>query len=157
MTGNELQELKSLGFSKRKAAKVLSISRDTVSTYWNKTDEEYAAMAERVKKHSHLAKFEPVILGWLHRYPSMTSAQVYDWLLEHYKPNISERAVRRYVQALRKSYGIVKTARPREYEAVDELPLGYQMQVDFGEKSLRTPDGQYVKVYFVGSSFSFTV
>ena len=39
---------------------------------------------------------------------------------------------------------------PRSYEAVDELPMGYQMQVDFGQKHLRTPDGQYVKVHFVG-------
>lgn len=39
---------------------------------------------------------------------------------------------------------------PRSYEAVDELPLGYQMQVDFGVKNMRTPDGKYLKVYFVG-------
>lgn len=146
----QVQELKALGFSKRKAARVLAVSRDTVRSYWDMTAEEYTTMAEQIKKQSSLVKYESVILGWLHRYPSMTSAQVYDWLLEHYDLNISERAVRRYIGRLRRDHGIVKTAQPREYESVDELPMGHQMQIDFGEKSMRTPGGQYVKVYFIG-------
>jgi transposase len=135
-----VQELKALGFSKRKAAKVLAVNRTTVNKYW----------AEQIKKQSLLIQYEPVILGWLYRYPSMTSAQVYDWLLEHYKVNLSERAVRRYVSGLRRDHNIVKASQPREYEPVDELPMGYQMQIDFGEKSMRMPGGQYVKVYFIG-------
>lgn len=146
----QVKELKALGFSKRKVATVLAVSRDTVRNYWDMTDEEYTTMAEQIKKQSGLVKYEPVILGWLYRYPSMTSAQVYDWLLEHYAITISERAVRRYIGGLRRDHGIVKTAQPREYEAVDELPMGHQMQIDFGEKSMRTPGGQYVKVYFIG-------
>lgn len=146
----QVQELKTIGFSKRKTAKMLTVSRDTVSSYWDMTAEEYALLAEQIKKQSILVKYEPVILGWLYQYPSMTSAQVYDWLLEHYKIDISERAVRRYIGGLRRAHGIVKTAQPREYESVDELPMGYQMQIDFGEKSMRTPNGQYAKVYFIG-------
>jgi len=147
----QIQELKALGFSKRKTAKVLSVSRDTVSNYWDKTDEEYTAMAEKVKKHCSLVKYEQVILVWLHRYPSMTAAQVYDWLLEHYDDvKLSERVVRRYVGNLRRDHGILKTSNPRDYEAVDELPMGYQMQIDFGQKSMRTPYDTYVKVYFIG-------
>ena len=146
----QVQELKALGFSKRKATKVLAVNRATVCRYWDMTTDEYAALAEQIKKQSILVKYQPVILGWLHRYPSMTSAQVYDWLREHYELTISERAVRRYVGRLRREHGIVKTMQPREYESVDELPIGHQMQIDFGEKSMRTPGGQYVKVYFVG-------
>ena len=145
-----IQELKALGFSKRKTAKQLAISRDTISRYWNMTSVQYTEMAEQIRKKSNLLKYEPVILGWLCRYPSMTAAQVYDWLLEHYDVNISERAVRRYIGELRRVHSIVKTSQPRDYEPVDELPMGYQMQIDFGEKSLRTPAGQYVKVYFIG-------
>jgi transposase len=145
-----VQELKALGFSQRKTAKVLIVNRTTVSKYWDMTVEEYTALAEQIKKQSNLVKYEPVILGWLHRYPSMTAAQVYDWLLEHYDMKLSERLVRRYVSNLRREHGILKTSQPREYEPVEELPMGYQMQIDFGEKSMRTPSGQYVKVYFVG-------
>jgi len=146
----QIQELKKLGFSKRKTAKTLCISRDTTTNYWDMTPDEYIAKSELIKKQSSLSKYEPVMLNWLSAYPSMTAAQVYDWLLEHYKANISERAVRRYVGVLRKEHGIEKTSQPRDYESVDELPMGYQMQVDFGEKSLRTPNGQYAKVHFIG-------
>lgn len=145
-----VQELKALGFSKRKTAKVLAVNRSTVCRYWDVSMEEYTALAEQIKKQSLLDRYQSVILGWLYRYPSMTSAQVYDWLREHYEINISERAVRRYIGRLRREHGIVKTAQPREYESVDELPMGYQMQIDFGEKSMRTPGGQYSKVYFIG-------
>ena len=41
--------------------------------------------------------------------------------------------VSRYVNQLRERIGIPKTATPREYVAVDDLPAGRQMQVDFGE------------------------
>lgn len=149
-----VQELKALGFSKRKIAKTLAINRTTVSKYWGMTLEEYTALTEQIKKQSILVKYETVILGWLHRFPSMTSAQVYDWLREHYDVKISERATRRYIGRLRREHGITKTSQPREYESVDELPMGYQMQIDFGEKTMRTPGGQYVKVYFIGVVFS---
>ncbi len=145
-----VQELKALGFSKRKVAQVLGVHRATVSKYWSLTTDEYTTMAEKVKKQSSLNNYEPVILGWLYRYPSMTAAQVYDWLLEHYELKVSERVVRRYVGSLRREHRIKKTSQPREYEAIEELPMGYQMQVDFGQQSMRTPDGQYVKVYFIG-------
>lgn len=145
-----VQELKALGFSKRKTAKVLAINRATVSRYWDMTLEAYTSLAEQIKKQSSLTKYESVILGWLYHYPSMTAAQIYDWLLEHYQVKLSERVVRRYVRNLRREHGIAKTSQPREYEPVDELPMGYQMQIDFGETSMRTPGGKYVKVYFIG-------
>ena len=36
---------------------------------------------------------------------------------------------------------------PREYEAVPELPMGKQMQVDFGQKVMPNVDGGQTKVY----------
>ena len=82
----------------------------------------------------------------------MTAAQVHDWLLEHYGSiEVSERTVSRYVNALRLDYGIKKTAKPRDYEAMDELPMGHQMQLDFGVKNMSLPDRPGSrKVYFVG-------
>lgn len=149
-----IQELKALHFSKRRTAEILDIHRDTVSRYWDMTEDEYTAMTKQLNSTSQLLKYQPVILEWLYRYPSMTAAQVYDWLGEHYKINMSERAIRRFINQLRRDHGIRKASHPREYEAVDELPMGYQMQIDFGEKSMRTPNGQYVKVYFIGVVFS---
>ncbi len=150
----QIQELKERGFSKRGTAKALGISRDSVASYWDMKPDEYIEKAENIRKQSSLEKYEPVILGWLYQYPSMTSAQIYDWLLEHYNPDISERGVRRYVAVLRETHGIDKKSKPREYAPVDELPMGHQMQVDFGEKSLKTPNGRYEKVYFIGAVLS---
>lgn len=147
---SQIQQLKSNGFKKEPVAKMLHMSKNTVRKYWNMTPDEYIAQAESIRKSHTLAQFEPVILKWLYEHPSMSSAQIHDWLLEHYRIKTAERTTRRLVELLRETHKIKKAATPRSYEAVDELPMGYQMQVDFGQKNLRTPDGQYVKVHFVG-------
>lgn len=147
---SQIQQLKSQGFKKEPVAKLLHMSKNTVRKYWNMTPDEYIALAEVIRKSHTLAKFEPVILKWLYEHPSMSSAQIHDWLLEHYKIKTAERTTRRLVELLRETHKIKKVAIPRSYEAIDELPMGYQMQVDFGQKHLRTSDGQYVKVHFVG-------
>ncbi|WP_243450358.1 hypothetical protein [Desulfosporosinus sp. Sb-LF] len=79
----------------------------------------------------------------------MTAAQVCDWLKKHYQEDIKERTVRRYVKNLREKYHLKKSNHPRDYEAVDELPMGKQLQVDFGEKWMESIDGQRVKLRFV--------
>ena len=63
----KVQEFKNLGFSKRKTARMLGINRETIAKYWDKTIEEYTAMAEQVKKQGSLLKFESVCAGpiWL--------------------------------------------------------------------------------------------
>lgn len=148
---SKIKELQEKGFSIRKTAKHLGISRETVTKYRNMTIEEYMELAETIGKLSSLDEYKPVILKWLHDYPSMSSAQVYDWLLEHYNLNISERTVSRYVKRLREEYSIAKTNHPREYEAVDELPMGHQMQLDFGVKNMPLSDRKgHKKVYFIG-------
>jgi len=146
----QIQDLKRNGFSRRKTAELLKVCRETVSSYWEMTDDEYTALEEQYAKKGSLVKYDSVIIEWLYRYPSMTSAQIYDWLQEHYRIELSERAVRRHVSGIRLDYGIKKTLTPRDYESVEELPMGHQMQIDFGQTSLRTPGGQYIKVYFVG-------
>ena len=79
----------------------------------------------------------------------MSAAQVCDWLKEHYKEYFAERTVSRYVKNLRKEYNILKTVFPRDFEAVEDLPFGKQLQVDFGEEWMKPIDGSKVKVWFV--------
>jgi transposase len=66
--------------------------------------------------------------------------------------------VRRFVAKLREEHGIYRETEPkREYEAVEELPMGFQMQLDFGEKSVRYSDSsRYVKLYFVVFTLSYS-
>ena len=147
---NQIQQLKELGFKKAGVAKQLMINRETVSRYWNMTSEEFESELARVKKLSTLSNREEIILNWLRQYPTMTAAQVCDWLKESYKEFNSERIVSRYVKQLREQYHLLKSNHPREYEAVEDLPMGQQMQLDFGEYSMTNTNKGRTKVYFAG-------
>lgn len=152
---SKIKELQQKGFSIRRTAKHLSISRDTVKKYREMALDDYLLLATSIRKLSSLEEYKEIILDWLYSYPDMSAAQVYDWLLEHYELNISERSVSRYVKELREIYKIVKTSTPRDYEATDELPMGYQMQLDFGVKNMPLPNRKgHKKVYFVGMVLS---
>lgn len=144
---SRIQQLKEKGFRKAAVAKQLNINRRTVNRYWGIKADEFENNFSNICKTKTLAEYENTILKWLNNYPSMSSAQVCDWLKEHYNADISERTVSRYVKGLRQDYGIKKVSDPREYEAVPELPMGQQLQADFGEKWMRDIDGNRVKVY----------
>ena len=144
---NAIHQLKERGFKKDSVAKQLNINWRTVDRYWNMTVAEYESQSQSLKRTSQLDEYRNQILLWLRKYPSMTAAQVCDWLKEHYKVPFKERTVSRYVKTLREEYGLKKTAAPRDYEAVPELPMGQQIQVDFGQKLMPNVDGGMTKVY----------
>lgn len=149
---SKIKDLQRKGFSIRQTASILSINRRTVKKYRDMSIEEYMETAETIRKLSSIDEYKIIILDWLNDFPSMTSAQIYDWLLEHYNPDISERSVSRYVKALRAEYNIPKTAYPRDYEAMDEFPMGHQMQLDFGVKNMPLADRNGTKkVYFLAA------
>jgi transposase len=118
--------------------------------------EEYAKAYEAANRLTALMAYEPVVLKWLEAFPEMTAAQVRDWLMERHKVDAAERTVRRFVLKLREKHGITKASEPRrEYEAVEELPKGYQLQLDFGEKKVRT-EQRYIKLYFVVFTLTYS-
>ena len=125
---NAIHQLKERGFKKDSVAKQLNINWRTVDRYWNMTVAEYESQSQAMKRASQLDDYKTQILLWLRKYPTMTSAQVCDWLKEHYKVAFKERTVSRYVKALRDEYGLKETTSPRDYEAVPELPMGQQIQ-----------------------------
>ena len=149
---SNVKELQRKGFTERQSAKILKINRATVKKYRNMSLDQYMDYVTTIRKLSSLEELKPVILEWLHSFPSMTAAQVHDWILEHYEDQVaSQRTVSRYVARLREDFGIPKIATPRVYEATDELPMGHQMQLDFGVKNMPLHDRQgHRKVYFVG-------
>lgn len=146
---SKIQRMKEQGFSIRKVSRMIRVSRNTIKKYWDMGPDVYAATLTAVNKLSSLSAYEPAVLHWLETYPCMTSAQVRDWLGERFSLDAAERTVRRFVEDLRKHHGISRQMEPvREYEAVDELPRGYQMQLDFGVKSVRDAYSlRYVKLY----------
>lgn len=149
---SKIKDLERKGFTARQTARILKINRKTVAKYRAMSLEEFMDYLTAIRKLSSLDELRPVILDWLHAFPSMTSAQVHDWILEHYpEREVSERTVSRYVRNLRLDFGIPKSAPGRSYEAMDELPMGHQIQLDFGVKNMPLMDRQGSrKVYFVG-------
>ena len=149
---SKIQAMKEDGFSMRQVSRVIRVTRGTIKKYWEMSPEEYAAGYKTLNRMMALMAYEPVVLKWLETYPCMTAAQVRDWLLERYKLDAAERTVRRFVLKLRKRHGITKaTEARREYEAVDVMPKGYQLQLDFSEKTVREAGSRYIKLYFVVS------
>jgi transposase len=144
---SKIQQLKERGFRKDAVAKSLGLNWRTVSRYWDMTVDEYESNVATVCKARLLDDYRDTIICWLRDYSTLSAAQVCDWLKEHYSATFSERTVSRYVKDLRKEYDLRKAPNPRDYEAVPELPMGQQLQVDFGEKWLKNVDGGRTKVY----------
>ena len=147
----EIHQLLKQGFSKTKIAEKLDISRTTVYRYLKRNPETMSKWVKKTKvRKKKLDPYKDKILSWLFEHPDMSAAQVLDWLQENYPSlEVAESTVRLYVRELRKEYDIPKEATAREYEAVPEVPLGKQMQVDFGETEQLTPDRNKVKLRFI--------
>ncbi len=147
----QIQEHKRNGFNKSQTARLLGKDYKTVLKYWNMTPDEFAA--ERENAETRIKKAEPYedyVVECLRKYPDMSSAQLYDWILEKHKVielPFKERSFRSYVTSIRDKYDIKKTAKLRQYEAVEDPPMGEQAQVDMGEIILETDTGRHKKVY----------
>lgn len=145
---NEIKQLKELGFKKAQVASQLSLNRRTVDRYWEMSVDEFNSMISSVRRKQALDEYRDIILLWINEYSSVSAAQINDWLKENYNADFRERTVSRYVKELREECSLPKKSEPRSYEAVPELPMGQQVQADFGEMKLRDSGGGETKVYF---------
>ncbi len=148
----QIYQLRNKGFNKSQVARQLGINVKTVSKYWELDAEGYAELLQQSGRRSQkLDKYQDVILSWLREFPDISSAQVMDWLKEHYKLNdCRDRTVRRYVSRLREKHNIHKKEASRQYQAMVDPPMGKQMQIDFGETTVRTSTGANIKLYGMG-------
>jgi transposase len=146
----DIQNLKKMHFNVSQISRRLDLSRTTVYKYLDMTPEEMELVLENRKTRSKkLDKHRELIKSWLIQYQDMTSAQVLDWLQERkLDGGVSEGTVRNYVRQLREECGIPQVKYARQYEAVDELPAGQQMQMDFGQIALRSSIARMVTLYF---------
>lgn len=145
----EIQRLKNKGFKKAQTARQLGLNRETVTKYWDMPPDEYGGLT---KKHRTRKAdvYQELIIEWLTDYPDITAAQMYDWCKEHSKLetlDFQKRSFQDYVNSVREEHDIPKPEHARQYEAVEELPMGKQGQVDMGEISLITESGRHRKVY----------
>lgn len=144
----EIQRLKQIGLKISQISRKMDISRNTVYKYLNMTLEEVDQEQQRWEK---LNVYSDEIVKWLKAYPDLSASQVEDWLKEHHPGEIDvcESTVRNFVREMRKKHNIPKVVHRRDYESVDDPPMGQQMQVDFGETKLRDQKGKWVKLWFI--------
>lgn len=145
----EIQKRKRLGYKKQRAARELNIDTKTVRKYWDMTDDEYIQCQLESKERTKIMDpYHDYVLEKIQAYSEITSAIIYDNLLEdfsNFRP--SYRTVRLYVCNLRETEGIPASRKVRQYMEVLELPPGFQAQVDMGQKVMKDANGRSVKVY----------
>lgn len=147
----EVNQLRGRGFKIAAISKKLGISRNTVYKYLDMSFDEATDWVSTLKTRSKkLDPYRDIILIWLKEHPDLSSAQIEDWLKEKIPAiNVGSSTLRSYVSELRDTYHIPKVIRIRDYEAVEELPMGLQMQVDWGEMKVKTSLNKEVKLYFI--------
>lgn len=144
-----IKNLKEKGYGKRRAARELKISRETINKYWEMDEEEYAQCVIDSKSRTKiLDPYREYIKRQLEEYHEITCPIIYDHLREEYPElEVAPRTLRDYVMALREELGLPTGTVIRQYSEVAELPPGMQSQVDMGEKLMRDFYGKSVKVY----------
>ncbi|WP_156822874.1 DDE-type integrase/transposase/recombinase [Gracilibacillus lacisalsi] len=132
-------------------ARKCDLSRNTVYAYLELDFEEACNWVNILKTRKRkLDPYRDNIVGWLREHPDLSASQIADWLDERCSfKEIGESTVRAYVRELRETLHIPKMMTYRTYEAMEELPAGKQMQVDFGEMTVKTTEGNGIKVYVI--------
>jgi len=145
----QIHKLKKRGYSKRGTAREMDISRDTVDKYWEMSEDDYiVCLLESKTRTKLLDPYRGYIEEQLKQYREITGGIIHDHLLETYPEfTASARTVREYVAMVREELGLPRAVKMRQYSEVAELPMGFQAQVDMGEKSIRDFFGKSVKVY----------
>lgn len=144
-----IKQLKDKGFSKSKIAEMLGISRPTVIKYASMDAKEYEnEIISQQKRSKKPDVYREEIISWIKQYPSISAAQIYDWLEERKgEMNFNETTLRSYVREIREEYNILKVPVIRQYEAADDPPMGKQVQIDFGTKKVFNSEGAEMAIY----------
>ena len=147
---HSIRTLHARGFSKRKIARLLGVSRNTVDKY---TAKDYVVSPEprmRLRKPRPAPKMDPwkpVIDQWLAedehrpRKQRRTARKMYRGLVVTYGADVSEITVRRYVASR-------KQERARQAFVPLEFPLGSMAEVDFGRALFGIGDVEEVCLFF---------
>lgn len=146
----EVHQLRKQRIRVSQIANRLKISRTTVYKYLEMTFEEAVEEFEPSERKKKLDPYRDWIVNWLKEFPSLSGAQIFDWLQERFPNfNVGESTVRRYVNEVRDLYQIEKKEESRDYESVEELPSGKQLQVDWGQTIQKDMTGKEVRLYFI--------
>lgn len=147
----EIRRLSRLGFKAARIGRYLGIDRRTVEKRLAMDQQAYErfllSSQDRAKK---LSPYEDFVKSKLEAFADTSTAQMFDWLKERYTdlPKVSTRTVYNFVMYVRSKHNLPVVPSQRDYFPVEELPFGYQAQVDFGQYNMRVTSGGKKKVWF---------
>jgi len=148
---HELHRLQRQGMSPPQIASEFGFDTRTVKKILDMNEQEYLDLQDQLLTRTRkLAPYESFVKNRLELCLDASSAQVHDWLKEHYSdfPVVSIKSVYNFVLFVRNKHQLLKTFDNREFSQVEELPYGKQAQVDFGQYNMTDPEGRRHKVYF---------
>ncbi len=138
----KIQSFKRRGFLKGEIARNLRLDPGTVARYYAMSESEYREYAQ---KHMYRDKvFDERKRSILEVYrenefKKLEMAAVFAYLEEKHGPLPgSEQTLRNYIKYLRETDQLKFSEKIRLYKKVPELPLGKQLQIDFGEYKTRS-------------------
>lgn len=147
----EIHRLHREDHSVRKISDLLGLHRGTITKYLSMSEQEYESfLIKGSERKKELITYEDFVRDRLKVYPDTSSAQMHDWLKEHYEdfPKLNAKTIFNFVHFVRVKHNIPKLSVQRQMSVVEELPYGKQAQVDFGEYTLRSSSGGRVKIFF---------
>ncbi len=152
----KIQELKKKGYGKLAIGKKLNIDPATVRKYYNmKADEYNRYQLKTLSRDKLFDSFKDEILSIYksNNYQKLNMSGVYDYLDEKFKklPG-GEKSLRNYIHFLERSNELEYKAKKRLYVSVEELEYGKQMQLDFGEYTLKSGLKLYIFALVLSSS-----
>jgi transposase len=153
----EIHRLKREGFKPTKIGRHLVLDYRTVKKYLAMNEEQYLEFVHNQSDRKKLLDtYEDFVKTRLEQFPDASSAQVHDWLKEHFDDlvDVNEKTVFNFVLSVREKHGIPKPFSLRNYARVEELPYGKQAQVDFGEYNMTDEQGKRKKIYFLSMVLS---
>ncbi len=156
---NKVRELFSFGLNKSQIGLSLGLHRQTVAKYLSMTEDEFISSQSYDRHYGHkLDAYETYVVEELAKWPFLSAPQIHDRLKENFVvlPAVTPKTVFNFINRIRLTHNLPKEMEKsyRRYEKQPETPYGEYAQCDFGERWMRSPQGQSLKVYFFAMCLS---
>jgi len=151
----KVRKFKKRKYSQKRIAEELKMDRRTVRKYCEMSEAEYVQNRNNLQNKDRVFDLyrDEILSIYRVNDGKIYVSSIYDVLEEKYdKLPGKERTLRNYIQYLNKSGEINSNDYVRLYTPVEDLPLGKQMQLDFGE--IEIASGQRIYIFGVVLSAS---